>query len=99
MMEEPFETSPQQTLATLLTARLASCLGEAVSELVGKAYQANIVRFEPRTDGGAQVLVEFIPCPPESTLKIAFGAETLEIPLPPGVSAQADVGFRGFTYL
>jgi hypothetical protein len=94
LTEEPFGTPPPTTLAALLTATLASCLAEAVSELVGKAYEANILRLEPRTDGGARVLVDFIPCPPESTLKIAVGAETLEIPLPPGITADAVVRER-----
>lgn len=85
LTEEPFGTPPQGTLAALLTAALAASLAEAVSALVGKAHEANILRLEPRTDGGAQVLVEFIPSPATSTLKIACGTETLEIPLPAGV--------------
>ena len=34
---------------------------------------------------GAEMLVEFFPRPPEHTLKIALGEETIELPLPPGV--------------
>jgi hypothetical protein len=97
LTDEPFGTPSQRTLAALLTATLASCLAEAVSELVGKAYDANILRLEPRADGGAQVLVDFIPCPPESTLQIAVGAEVLEIPLPPGITADAVVRERQHT--
>jgi hypothetical protein len=57
-----------------------------VSELVGTAYHANVLRIDTRSDGGAQVVVEFIPRPPETTLKIELGTEMIEIPLPPGVS-------------
>ena len=73
------------TLAALLTASLSVKLAEAVSEFVGAAYAARIVRVEPKAHGGADILVEFLPCPPEHTLKIALGEETVEIPLPPGV--------------
>jgi hypothetical protein len=73
------------TLAALLTASLSATLSAAVSELVGAAYTARIVRIEPKAHGGADILVEFLPSPPEHTLKIAFGEETVEIPLPPGV--------------
>ena len=55
------------------------------SELVGAAYAARIVRIEPKAHGGADILVEFLPRPPEHTLRIALGEETIEIPLPPGV--------------
>jgi demethoxyubiquinone hydroxylase (CLK1/Coq7/Cat5 family) len=77
--------SPQGTLAALLTASLATALAEAVSNLVGAAYDAHIRRIEPRAHGGAEILVEFAPRPPEATLKIALGEETVEIPLPPGL--------------
>jgi hypothetical protein len=73
------------TLAALLTASLSAKLAEAVSELVGAAYAARIVRIEPKAHGGAEMLVEFLPRPPEHTLKIALGEETIELPLPPGV--------------
>ena len=76
---------PQGTLAALLTASLAAALTEAVSALVGAAYDAHILRIEPRAHGGAEVLVEFSPRPGENTLKIALGVETVEIPLPPGL--------------
>lgn len=73
------------TLAALLTASLATSLAEAVSLLVGAAYDAHIVRIEPRAHGGAEILVEFVPRPPENTLKIALGEEIVEIPLPRGL--------------
>ena len=73
------------TLAALLTASLATALADAVSTLVGAVYDAHIIRIEPRAHGGAEILVEFTPRPPENTLKIALGVETVEIPLPPGV--------------
>src|SRR5437016_3878371 len=73
------------TLAALLTASLATALADAVSTLVGAAYDAHIIRIEPRAHGGAEILVEFTPRPPENTLKIALGVETVEIPLPRGV--------------
>ena len=73
------------TLAALLTAALSAKLAEAVSELVGAAYDARIVRIEPKAHGGADILVEFVPRPPAHTLTIAFGEDTVEIPLPPGV--------------
>ena len=76
---------PEGTLAALLTASLAAALAEAVSTLLGAAYDAHIIRIEPRAHGGAEVLVEFTPRPAENTLKIALGVETVEIPLPPGV--------------
>jgi hypothetical protein len=79
---------PQGTLAALLTASLGAALAEAVSNLVGAAYDAHIRRIEPRAHGGAEILVEFVPRPPESTLKIALGLETVEIPLPPGLVDQ-----------
>jgi len=76
---------PEGTLAALLTAPLAAALAEAVSTLVGAAYDAHILRIEPRAHGGAEIIVEFAPRPPEATLKIALGVETVEIPLPAGV--------------
>jgi hypothetical protein len=76
---------PPETLAALLTAALSAKLAEAVSELVGAAYAARIGRIEPKAHGGADILVAFLPRPPEHTLKIALGEDTVEIPLPPGV--------------
>ena len=76
---------PSDTLAALLTASLSAKLAAAVSELVGAAYQAQILRIEPKTHGGAEILVAFAPYPPDHTLKIAVGEEIIEIPLPPGV--------------
>jgi hypothetical protein len=73
------------TLAALLTAALSAKLADAVSELVGAAYAARIVRIEPKAHGGADILVEFLPRPPDHMLKIALGEDTVEIPLPPGV--------------
>ena len=73
------------TLAALLTASLAAALADAVSGLVGAAYDAHIIRIEPRAHGGAEIRVEFTPRPSEHTLKIDFGVETVEIPLPPGL--------------
>jgi len=81
---------PPDTLAALLTASLSAKLAEAVSELVGAAYEARIVRIEPRAHGGADILVAFLPRPPEHTLKIALGEETIELPLPPGVVASPE---------
>jgi hypothetical protein len=75
----------QETLAALLTASLAAALADAVSMLVGAAYDAHIIRIEPRAHGGAEVRVEFAPRPAENTLKIDLGLETVEIPLPPGL--------------
>ena len=46
--------------------------------LVGAAYAARIVRIEPKAHGGADILVEFLPRPPEHTLRIALGEETIE---------------------
>jgi hypothetical protein len=84
--EEGAAPEPQPgTLAALLTASLSAKLAEAVSELVGAAYAARIVRIEPKANGGAEILVAFLPRPPAHTLKIALGEETVEIPLPPGV--------------
>src|SRR5438874_6624501 len=83
--KEAIPEPPQGTLAALLTASLAAALAEAVSGLVGAAYDAHIIRIEPRAHGGAEVLVEFAPRPAENTLKIALGVETVEIPLPPGL--------------
>jgi len=84
--EEGSGAVPQQTLAALLTARLGAKLADAVSELVGTAYEAHILRIEPREHGGAVILVEFTPGPLETTLKIAVGAGMVEIPLPPGIA-------------
>jgi hypothetical protein len=81
---------PPDTLAALLTASLSAKLAEAVSGLVGAAYEARIVRIEPRAHGGADILVAFLPRPPEHTLKVALGEETVEIPLPPGVVASPE---------
>jgi hypothetical protein len=76
---------PPDTLAALLTASLSAKLADAVSELVGAAYAARILRIEPHAQGGAEILVAFVPLPPDHTLKIALGEEMIEIPLPPGV--------------
>lgn len=76
---------PPGTLAALLTASLTSALAEAVSALVGAAYEAHILRIEPRAHGGAEIIVEFAPRPAEATLKLAVGVETVEIPLPRGL--------------
>lgn len=83
--DEGAATPQPNTLAGLLTAALSAKLADAVSELVGVAYEARILRIEPQTHGGADILVAFVPCPPNHTLKIALGEETIEIPLPPGV--------------
>ena len=76
---------PPDTLAALLTAALSAKLADAVSELVGAAYAAQILRIEPKAHGGAEILVAFDPLPPDHTLRIALGEEMVEIPLPPGV--------------
>src|SRR6266446_1254177 len=76
---------PPGTLAALLTAALSAKLADAVSEFVGAAYAARIVRIEPHAHGGADVLVAFLPRSPDHTLKIALGEDTIELPLPPGV--------------
>jgi hypothetical protein len=76
---------PPGTLAALLTASLSAQLADAVSEFVGAAYTARIVRIEPHAHGGADILVAFVPRPPDHTLKIALGDDTIELPLPPGV--------------
>jgi hypothetical protein len=68
---------------------LAASLAEAVSALIGTSYAAHIVRIEPRAHGGAEVVVEFVPRPPEATLKLEVGADTVELPLPPGVTDDA----------
>jgi hypothetical protein len=86
---------PSSTLAALLTASLATSLADAVSALMGMSYAANIVRIEPRAHGGAEILVEFTPRPPETTLKLSVGAETVEIPLPPGVVDTPTSEMRG----
>jgi hypothetical protein len=80
--------TPPGTLAALLTAPLAASLADAVSALVGTYYAAQIVRIEPRAHGGAEIVVEFVPQPPEATLKIEVGTDTVELPLPPGVVAD-----------
>ena len=80
-------TPPPGTLAALLTAPLAARLSDAVSALMGTSYEAHIMRIEPRAHGGAEIVVEFMPRPPEATLTLEVGAETVEIPLPPGVVA------------
>jgi hypothetical protein len=85
---ESSDAVPQRTLAALLTAQLGAKLADAVSALVGTAYEAHILRIEPREHGGAVILVEFTPRPPETTLKIELGAETVEIPLPPGIASD-----------
>jgi len=90
IMEEDFAgegatAEPPDTLAALLTAALSAKLADAVSELVGAAYDAQIVRIEPHAHGGADILVAFVPRPRDHTLTIALGADTVEIPLPPGV--------------
>jgi hypothetical protein len=77
---------PPDTLAALLTAALSTKLADAVSELVGAAYTARILRIEPKAHGGAEILVAFDPIPPDHTLKIVLGEEMVEIPLPPGVA-------------
>ena len=84
--EEGSDAVPQQTLAALLTARLGAKLADAVSALVGTAYEAHILRIEPREHGGAVILVEFTPGPLETTLKIEVGVDMVEIPLPPGIA-------------
>ena len=76
---------PEGTLAALLTASLATALADAVSTLVGAAYDAYILRIEPRAHGGAAVRVEFTPRPAEHTLQFALGEEMVEIPLPSGL--------------
>src|SRR5262245_6872103 len=73
------------TLAARLTGSLSAKLADAVSEFVGVAYAAQIVRIEPKAHGGADILVAFVPRPPDHTLKIALGEDTIELPLPPGV--------------
>ena len=83
--EEAAAEPPPDTLAALLTASLSVKLADAVSELVGAAYTARILRIEPHADGGAAMLVAFAPRPPDHTLKITLGEETVELPLPPGV--------------
>ena len=76
------------TLAALLTASLAAALADAVSALVGAAYDAHILRIEPRAHGGAEIRVEFAPRPVEHMLRVALGVETVEIPLPPGLVSE-----------
>ena len=44
---------PPGTLASLLTAALSGKLADAVSELIGAAYAAQILRIEPKAHGGA----------------------------------------------
>ena len=86
--EEAAPAPQPDTLAALLTAALSAKLADAVSELVGAAYEARIVRIEPKAHGGADILVAFLPRPPEHTLKIALGEETVEIPDSPGFSGK-----------
>ena len=50
--EEGAATPQPNTLAALLTAALSAKLADAVSELVGAAYEARIVRIEPQAHGG-----------------------------------------------
>jgi len=76
---------PSGTLAALLTAALATSLADAVSALMNTGYDAHIRRIEPRAHGGAEIIVEFPPRPSEATLTLEGGADTVEIPLPPGV--------------
>ena len=83
--EEAAAEPPPDTLAALLTASLSAKLADAVSELVGTAYAAQILRIEPKAHGGVEILVAFVPLPPDHTLKVALGEETIEIPLPSGV--------------
>ena len=83
--EEDAPEPPPATLAALLTASLSATLADAVSELVGAAYAARIVRIEPKAHGGAEILVSFVPLLPDHMLKLVLGEETVEIPLPPGV--------------
>jgi len=83
--EEAAAEPPPDTLAALLTASLSAKLADAVSELVGTAYAAQILRIEPKAHGGVEILVAFVPLPPDHTLKIVLGEEMIEIPLPPGV--------------
>jgi len=86
--EEGADALPQRTLAALLTAQLSAKLADAVNALVGAAYEAHILRIEPREHGGAVILVEFTPGPLETTLKIEVGTEMVEIPLPPGIAGS-----------
>jgi hypothetical protein len=86
--QDDTDAVPQRTLADLLTAQLGAKLADAVSALVGTAYEAHILRIEPREHGGAVILVEFAPGPHETTLKIALGADIVEIPLPPGIAGD-----------
>jgi hypothetical protein len=88
-------TPPPGTLAALLTAPLAAGLSDAVSALVGTRYEAHILRIEPRAHGGAEIVVEFMPRPPEATLTLEVGADTVEIPLPPGVVAPTAPARQG----
>jgi hypothetical protein len=83
--QEAAAEPPPDTLAALLTASLSAKLADAVSELVGAAYAARILWIEPKAHGGVEILVAFVPLPPDHTLKVALGEETVEIPLPPGV--------------
>jgi hypothetical protein len=84
--QEGSDPVPQKTLAALLTAQLGAKLADAVSALVGTAYEAHILRIEPREHGGAVIHVEFTPRPLETTLTIELGADMVEIPLPPGIA-------------
>ena len=88
--EDAMQEPPADSLAALLTAPLATRLGEAVSALIGKDYVARIRRIEPRAHGGVEVIVEFVPRPEETLLTIGVGDEMIEIPLPPGVVDEPD---------
>jgi hypothetical protein len=88
--EESSDAVPQRTLAALLTAQLGARLADAVSALVEAAYEAHILRIEPREHGGAVILVEFTPRPLETTLKIEVGADVVELPLPPGIASSTN---------
>ena len=71
---------PPDTLAALLTESLSAKLAAAVSELMGSAYAARVVRIEPKAHGGTEILVGFLPHPPDHTLKIALGEDMVELP-------------------
>ena len=73
-MREGAAAEPQPDTLALLTASLSAKLADAVSELVGAAYAARIVRIEPKAHGATRhPLVEFLPRPPDHTLKTALG--------------------------
>ena len=52
---------------------------------MGTAYAAQILRIEPKEHGGAEILVAFVPLPPDNMLKVALDEEMIQIPLLPGV--------------